>query len=204
MFGRATLRPARYNVAYAPPLARMTRSPLTHAELSGALQSLRLGTGASELHGSLTGYLSAGGSAGADDWPAALELDPDPKTPLHHEALRRLYRDCRGALDDPDLGFEPLLPAPEVPVEERADALVDWCRGFLGGVGLSGSAKQSLSADANEVLADLGRIAASRFDYDNAEEDETALSEVLEFVRVGVMLLHTELTRPRAARRSVH
>jgi hypothetical protein len=71
-------------------------------------------------------------------------------------------------------------------------------------VGLADSATQSLSADANEVLADLGRIAASRFDYENAEEDETALSEVLEFVRVGVLLLHTELTRPRAARRSVH
>jgi uncharacterized protein YgfB (UPF0149 family) len=203
MFGCATLQPARYNDAYAPPLARMTRSPVTHAELAGALQTLRLGVGASELHGSLTGYLSAGGTAGADEWPAALEIEPDPHIPLRHEVLRRLHHDCRAALDDPDLGFEPLLPAPDVPVEQRADALVDWCRGFLGGVGLAGAA-QSLSADANEVLADLGRIAASRFDYENAEEDETALSEVLEFVRVGALLLHTEFTRPRAARRSVH
>ena len=50
------------------------------------------------------------------------------------------------------------------------------------------------------MLADFGRIAASRFDYDDAEEDETALGEVLEFVRVGVLLLRTELTR--AARRA--
>jgi uncharacterized protein YgfB (UPF0149 family) len=204
MFGCATLRSARYNEPYVPPLARMTRSPVTHAELAGALQTLRLGVGASELHGSLTGYLSAGGTAGAEEWPAALEIEPDPQIPLRHEALRRLYGDCRAALDDPDLGFEPLLPAPDVPVEQRAEALVEWCRGFLGGVGLAGLATQSLSADANEVLADLGRIAASRFDYENAEEDETALSEVLEFVRVGVLLLHTELTRPRAGRRSVH
>jgi uncharacterized protein YgfB (UPF0149 family) len=142
----------------------MTRSPLTHARLASALQTLRLGMGASDLHGSLTGYLCAGGSA----------------------------------------GVEPLLPAPDEPVERRAEALVEWCRGFLGGVGLSGTPTAALSADANEVLADLGRIAASRFDYDDAEEDETALSEVLEFVRVGVLLLRTELTRPRAARRSVH
>jgi uncharacterized protein YgfB (UPF0149 family) len=62
----------------------------------------------------------------------------------------------------------------------------------------------ALSPDANEVLADLGRIASSRFDYDDEEEDESALSEVLEFVRVGVLLLHTELTRPRSTRHSVH
>jgi uncharacterized protein YgfB (UPF0149 family) len=181
----------------------MTHSALTYTELARALDTLHLGIGASDLHGSLTGYICAGGSAGADDWPAALELDPDTKTPLHDEALRRLYRDCRAQLDDPDLGFEPLLPGHDAPVERRADALVEWCRGFLGGVGLSGSATGFLTADAKEVLADLGRIAASDFAYDDAEEDETALSEVLEFVRVGVLLLHTELTR-QPARRSMH
>jgi uncharacterized protein YgfB (UPF0149 family) len=184
----------------------MTHSLLTHAELASALESMRLGMGASDLHGSLTGYLCAGGSAGAEEWPAALQLERDPNAVWRADTLRQLYRDCRTQLDDPDLGFEPLLPEADVEVERRAEALVEWCRGFLGGVGLSGSASpRMLSADANEVLADLGRIAASRFDYENAEEDETALSEVLEFVRVGVLLLHTELLRPRAAsRRSLH
>jgi uncharacterized protein len=184
--------------------ARMTQSPLTHAELASALKTLHLGVGASDLHGSLTGYLCAGGSAGIEDWPAALEIEPEARTTPHHDALRRLFRDCRAQLDDPDLGFEPLLPAQDAPVERRAEALVDWCRGFLGGVGLAGSAMRILSADANEVLADIGRIAASRFDYDDENEDETALSEVLEFVRVGVLLLHAEMMRPRAARHSVH
>jgi uncharacterized protein YgfB (UPF0149 family) len=180
----------------------MSRSALTHAELTRALEPLRIGMGASDLHGSLTGYLCAGGRAGADDWPAALEIEPDAKA--DPEVLRRLYRDCRAELDDPDLAFEPLLPDSDTPVEQRADALVEWCRGFLGGVGLSGSPVSALSPDANEVLADISRIAASHFDYEDDEEDESALSEVLEFVRVGVLLLRTELTRPRGARHSVH
>ena len=182
----------------------MPRSALTYAELAHAIATLRLGVGASDLHGSLTGYLCAGGRAGVEEWPAALEIDPDAKA-LRHEALRQLYRDCRAQLEDPDLGFEPLLPAHDAPVERRADALVEWCRGFLGGVGLSGTTnRQRLSEDANEVLADFGRIASSRFDYDDAEEDETALSEVLEFVRVGVLLLHAELNRPRSPATRVH
>lgn len=182
----------------------MTRSPLTHAELATTLKTLRLGVGASDLHGSLTGYLCAGGSAGAEEWPAALEIEPEPATPLNDEALRRLYRECQAQLEDPDLGFEPLLPGADAPVEHRAEALVEWCRGFLGGVGLSGPAARALSADANEVLSDIGRIAASRFDYDDENEDETALCEVLEFVRVGVLLLHAEMRRPRSKRDSVH
>lgn len=180
----------------------MTHPPLSHAELARALETLHLGMGASDLHGSLTGYLCAGGSAGVEEWPAALEIEPDAprgSMALRDETLQRLYRDCRAQLDDPDLGFEPLLPGADAPVERRADALVEWCRGFLGGVGLAGSGTPFLSADANEVLADFSRIAASRFDYDDAEEDESALSEVLEFVRVGVLLLHTELLRPRAS-----
>lgn len=183
----------------------MSRSALTHAELSRVIQTLRIGMGASDLHGSLTGYLCAGGRADADTWPAALEIELDAKAPAADvEALRRLYRSCRTQLADPDLGFEPLLPESGAPVERRADALVEWCRGFLGGVGLSGQPPRALSPDATEVLSDINRIASSHFDYDNEEEDESALSEVLEFVRVGVLLLHSELTRPRTRSHSVH
>ncbi len=182
----------------------MTHPPMTHAELATALKALRLGVGASDLHGSLTGYLCAGGRAGAEEWPRALEIEPEAAGTLNDAALRQLYTECRAQLEDPDLAFEPLLPGADVSVEYRAEALVEWCRGFLGGVGLSGAPSRGLSVDATEVLSDLGRIASSRFDYDDAEEDETALSEVLEFVRVGVLLLHAEMRRPRSARHTVH
>jgi len=177
---------------------------MTHAELATALETLRLGVGASDLHGSLTGYLCAGGPAGIEEWPRALEIEPESASALNDLALRRLYAECREQLEDPDLGFEPLLPGAEAPVERRAEALVEWCRGFLGGVGLSGAQPRAMSADATEVLSDLSRIASSRFDYDDAEEDETALCEVLEFVRVGVLLLHAEMRKPRGSRHTVH
>jgi uncharacterized protein len=177
---------------------------MTYAELAAALKTLRLGMGASDLHGSLTGYLCAGGRAGAAEWPHALALEPEPPATLNDAALQRLYTDCRAQLEDPDLAFEPLLPGSDQPVEQRAEALVEWCRGFLGGVGLSGAQPRGLSVDATEVLSDINRIASSRFDYDDAEEDETALSEVLEFVRVGVLLLHAEMRKPRSSRHTVH
>jgi hypothetical protein len=174
-------------------MAHSPSSALTHAELGAMLSRLHFGVGASDLHGSLTGYLCGGGRADAHSWLSALRLD-DAQT-LHSLTpdLARVYEDCRAALSDPECRFEPLLPDPDANLQARADALVEWCRGFLGGLGLAGiSPRRDLSADATEILQDFGTIAATRFEYADAEEDETALAEVIEFVRVGVLLLHTE------------
>lgn len=174
----------------------MNSPAISHAELDMVLNELEFGVAASDLHGSLAGFLCGGGVASPRNWLQRLEIDTDTGavTQARLELLNRLFKDCRSQLDDPTRIFEPLLPGEDEPLSERADALVQWCRGFLGGLGLSGANLEGgLSEDGAEILRDFGTIAASRFEYDDAEEDETALTEVLEFIRVGVMLLHAEL-----------
>lgn len=171
--------------------------PITHAQLGAVLAAMRFGVEPSDLHGSLTGYLCAGGVASARDWLAALQLqldDAETVAAAKSVPLQQLFGECRAWLADPDQRFEPLLPAADTPVDVRADALVEWCRGFLGGIGLAGAAQAGgLSADGAEILRDFGTIAASNFEYADSEEDESALAEVIEFIRVGVLLLHAEL-----------
>ena len=171
----------------------MSATPIRYRKLSETLGRLQVGIHASDLHGSLTGYLCAGGKSTAEEWIDALGFDLDGAR--GDEVFAQLYRMCRQQLDDAELGFEPLLPGDEVALSVRAEALVDWCRGFLGGVGLAGSGRlgDGMSADAREIVQDFGNIAAANFDYTGGEEDEAALAEVLEFVRVGVLLLCAEL-----------
>jgi uncharacterized protein YgfB (UPF0149 family) len=167
---------------------------ISHAALHAALADLRYGVGASDLHGSLTGFLCGGGKATAANWLRCLEIEPEDGDKLANPVLDNVFQQCHAQLDDPEFGFEPLLPDENEPLALRADALVDWCRGFLGGLGLAGvNPQRGLSDDGAEILRDFGTIAASRFEVDDAEEDESALSEVLEFIRVAVLLLHTEL-----------
>jgi len=182
------------------PASEPTKNGITHAELGEELARLQAGVGASDLHGSLIGYLCAGGRTDVRHWLHALEIDIPPNT----ASLDRVFADCSVALDDPELRFEPLLPDAETPIDARADALVDWCRGFLGGLGLGGKSGTSVSDDASEILRDLGTIAGSRFEYENAEEDESALAEVIEFVRVGVLLLHAEIGVPQQRDITLH
>jgi len=166
-----------------------------HDDIDALIMRLQLGTDASELHGSLCGYLAGGGSLRGTTVLAALQLDGEATHPSADDLalLDRLARQCERELADPELAFEPLLPEDDRPVTERAESIVEWCRGFLGGFGLAGTAAHAnLSEEAQEMLRDLATIAASSLDFDDADEDEDALIEVQEFVRVGVMMLHAE------------
>lgn len=186
----------------------MPAEPLNHDQLDALVVRLRLGVDASELHGSLCGYLAGGALPRGRDLLPALQLESADATlaAADQALLDNLLAQCRAALDDSDLGFEPLLPEDDAPLDARADAVAAWCRGFLGGFGLAGpAAHANLSDDANEVLRDFGTIAAAEFTYDNADEDEDALIEVQEFLRVGALLLYTEsLGRARPGSDRVH
>lgn len=177
----------------------------SYFELDRTLSRLQPGVGAAELHGSLSGFLCAGGRADRATWLDALalrELDASIDGG-EREVFDALYAECVRELDDPELAFDPLLPDDETPLTERSAALVDWCRGFLGGLGLAGAdLKHALSADASEVLADFARIARTEVEVEELDsEGEDDYSEVLEYVRVGALLLRHELSVPPTATR---
>jgi uncharacterized protein YgfB (UPF0149 family) len=166
-------------------------------ELEQALRALNAGLSAADLHGSLCGYLCAGGQ-GVERFLDAMSLrelmhaDADAGA---RSAVARLFQRSGSDLDDDQFVFEPLLPDSERPLSERTDALLQWCQGFVGGLGLGGFADEKrLSTDGREVLHDLVEIAGSCVSHDRDEEvDETALTELIEFARVGAMLLRLDL-----------
>jgi uncharacterized protein YgfB (UPF0149 family) len=173
--------------------------PIGYDELDDVVAHLRLSIPASELHGSLCGFLAASGRPGKQSVLNALHLEAgsDSVSAKDQNVLDQLASQSEQELGDPELGFEPLLPADDRPLPERADALVDWCRGFLGGFGLGGpDAHQRLSDEGKEILSDLGAIASSTLDFGSEDEDEDALIEVHEFVRMGAMLVFTECHLP--------
>jgi uncharacterized protein YgfB (UPF0149 family) len=175
-----------------------------HAEVEAEISGLQLGVDAAELHGSLCGFVSAGGSLAEDDWFRQLELESEPVHLAPDGALLRLLHVSQAQLSDPDLGFALLLPDEAAPVTDRAEALLGWCRGFLGGFGLVPGPRPTLSPEASEALEDMGKIAASSLSYDDPDGDEVALVEVAEFVRVAALLLHSDCVDAPRQRRRLH
>lgn len=176
---------------------------IRHADLVSAVERLRIGVGASDLHGSLVGYLCAGGEPGAA-WLGALQLEAQPASDDDAAMMARLLVLSRASLGAAGPAFEPLLPEADNTLEKRIHALVEWCRGFLGGLGLAGAADPAdMSTVAADIVRDFGTVASTRFAPDNADDDANALADLHEFVCDGVLLLHAEMRTPTARGRTL-
>ena len=130
--------------------------------------------------------------------------DDAQPAPVPDGALERLLAASAAQLEDRDFGFELLLPDADATLEERSGALFDWCRGFLGAFGLAAGAEPKLSDEATEALADLAKLAMATAQADGDQEDEAALAEIEEFVRVATLLLHGDCVLAGRHRRSMH
>lgn len=167
-------------------------------QLDLTLRALKADIGPADFHGSLCGFLSAGGQ-GIEHFFGAMSLDQIGSADEQVLALlRQLLQASNAQMDDHGFGFTPLLPQPNRPVGERTEALLQWCQGFVGGLGHGGfSDDKLLSEDGREVLRDLIEISRTPVSLDEDEEvDEAALAELIEFVRVGVLLLREDLRAP--------
>lgn len=160
-------------------------------DVAGAADRAQLSSTPAELHGALCGWLAAGGGD-SRSWPALVLADPMLPAPVAGDALDRLRTACVAQLADTDFGFELLLPDADDLVA-RAGAMFAWCRAFLGGFGLALGEKK-LSGDGEEALGDIANLAAARVDDVDPEGDEEALTEIEEYLRMAVLLLHADCT----------
>jgi len=96
------------------------------------------------------------------------------------------------ALDWP---VTPLLPDDHAPLRQRVDALSRWCHGLLYGLGMGEVERRGiLSKESWEFLDDVTDIAQVGFDTDEANEtDETAYTEVVEYLRVGLLMIQQDI-----------
>ena len=158
-------------------------------DVATTLRGLDVALSAAEVHGALCGWVAGGGAASPDWLARVLADDALPAVPAG-SALDRLREASVAQFEDRDFSFELLLPGADASLGERSGALFDWCRGFLGGFGLAAGAEPPLSEESREALADIARLAAASAQDEGDDEDEDALTEIEEFVRVAALLLH--------------
>jgi uncharacterized protein YgfB (UPF0149 family) len=178
-----------------------------------------------ECHGVLCGLICRNGSVAHQDYLAqlaTLQLVENPGQPLK-ELFADAHVSTMQQLADMDLGFNLWLPDDDQPLEERTDALAQWCTGFLAGIGLGGELPD-LSEEAGEALEDMRQIARASYpkiaitdaeraevmdfvnddletddgeDEDQGEDsDENAFVEIVEYVRVVTLMMCEEMRGP--------
>jgi uncharacterized protein YgfB (UPF0149 family) len=173
---------------------------VTFPEVARVLQLLQSSVAAAESHGCLCGALCTIQQYPLESWLDELVPDADDDPADDRAPLRLLFADTVRALRGDEMEFQLLLPDDDALLVERATALSQWCQGFLYGFGTAGPVpRDQLGGEVDEVLRDLTHISQASVETGaDAEEEEQAYSEIVEYVRAGVQLIHDELTELRA------
>ena len=161
----------------------------------------------SELHGLLCGQLAVGIRFNKDAWLAAVSEHLDMPTIEDEEDQTELvnwYTDTLAQLEGFDFSFTLLLPEDDDLLSERVQSLSHWCAGFLSGFGLGYDRKtQKINEDITEAMEHLAQISqVSVADWeaeDDDEDEEQNYTDVMEYVRVVVMMVFGEYNQQAEA-----
>ncbi len=148
------------------------------------------------IHGIMLGVLCLGEEELAFAWEhTKSELPPLENLSIESDQMfESLFLLSAAHLKDLEQGVMPLLPDEEAALPERLAAMSEWCEGFLFGVNVGiGIAKVLIPLEAiTEILEDFASIKDIIIEEECSEENEKAYLELVEFVRVGALLVHAE------------
>ena len=164
-------------------------------QVSEKILPLKIELEAAEIHGLITGWLSAGAKWAGSEQNDALAhwFGADAVTSELKSLVSSLAKATLADLQDAEMTFQLLLPDDDTSIAIRQKNISHWCNGFLAGFGTSGRYQQSeLVEDVAEVFRDLARIAGLDDDIPDDDENETDLMEINEYVRMTALFVFTE------------
>ena len=168
---------------------------LDYNDLNEVLQRSQAQVDAAECHGFLSAQICIAGTADEELWREFLDLQTDDSSLIKecYAEVQLLMENIVGDIQSETLDFQLLMPDDDVTLVQRVNALGDWCYGFLNGFGVSEAESiRPLSPECREVLEDMTKISKVGLEDDADESDEKALMELIEYVRVGVMMMFEE------------
>ncbi len=173
-----------------------------YLEIAATLKELELTVDPSEVHGTLCGYISVGGSEHAQAYIQELIENKDVnKFKSQIMVLVNLFQIVFKQMATMSFDFHLLLPDEELPLPERAKSMSLWCHGFSDGFLQSGVDITELKTEeARDALYHITEV--SQLDYDGLsidETDEQSFMELYEYIRMAVLMIHTELTQETPA-----
>jgi uncharacterized protein YgfB (UPF0149 family) len=176
----------------------MTPSLPTYTEVTNALKSTEMPFQAAQVHGYICGLLCATHGKIDNSWQNAVL--GDKKNRNAREMLQQLFETSYHLISEFSFEFLLILPADRSDINVRTEALSSWCQGFLTGLKQCHVPIENRNpSDVTETLNDFIEIAKVNYGDMNAnEEDETAYFELVEYVRLGVLMIFHELNTPAA------
>ena len=169
--------------------------------ITDALRHAGSDSDAAECHGTLSGLLCTVSELDKEYWlgvslpQQGRELSADTMALLYE-----LFDVTQQQMQSEGFEFQLLLPDDNASLLSRVEILGNWCQGFLLGLSYGGMTNtEQLPGDLPEIVQDLVEISrADSFDVDESQ-DEADYAELVEYVRVSVLLFREELLSQASA-----
>ncbi len=181
---------------------------VTYLRMESLLRRADCQYSAAEIQGVACGLLVVDLNADAEKWLGQIFQEYDPQNVLQQDIsheLKQYIQNLRLQMQDSNLEFSLLLPEDDEALEDRVDAMQEWTQGFLLGIALAGLQDFSaLPEDSKELVDDFIEISkVGNFTVDDLEESEEAYIHIVEYLRMGVLLIAEEL-QPSTSSATIH
>ena len=168
-----------------------------YEQIEDALSSVQSPYGPEDCHGMLCAMLVVNNSLHCARWLDEICTQnnaADAQINDDHDILCELYEHTKQELNDTLLNFTLLIPEENNSLNARVSALKKWCDGFLFGLALAGVKDLThVPEDSMEILQDITTISQANEDEEEDEMNEVAYMDIVEYVRMGVLLINEEM-----------
>lgn len=167
---------------------------IDYDEVKNVLHKLNTDDTIASAHGILCGFACVKPNLKLDNWLNEVLISIDlnnVEEKIAHEQLTKIFNITLLQLNDTTLNFHPFIANENAQLQEQANTLIQWCGGFLVGLGL-----QKISTtdkDLLEMIKDFGEISKLNGDIPDDEQNTRDLNEIIEFVRMGTLFIRETL-----------
>jgi len=158
----------------------------------------------SEVHGTVVGAIANHLKSGKT--PNLIKLiEPSAETDDARlsglsDLLYQCYRDTTEYLLEARESFDLLLPTDDEPLAVRVEALASWARGYLLGLLYNDAfGVDQIPESGAEIARDFIQIAEATSGLDDEKEEDWALAELHEYLKVGAQLIFEFIYTERAS-----
>lgn len=164
----------------------------TQVEATLALAGIELSV--SEVQGTVVGAIANHLKTGlSPDLLKLIEPEADANDGRYSqlsELLYDLYRENSEILFESKEGYDLLLPDDDENISIRVDSLAGWCKGYLLGLLYNDRfSVDQIPESGAEIVRDMMEIAEAGAGADDEQEEDWALGELEEYIKVGSQLI---------------
>jgi uncharacterized protein YgfB (UPF0149 family) len=170
----------------------------SYSEMITALQSEETPFLPAQAHGYICGLLC--GTSGKIDNSWQNKILGDQKKRRAREMLQEVFETSYHLISEFSFEFTLILPDDKADINLRTEGLGSWCQGFLSGLKQCRIPLEDREpGEVTDALSDITEIANVNFgDIKTTDEDEMAYFELVEYVRLAVLMIFHEFSTPNA------